>query len=99
MWFQSLEPSDNVTWPELQNLFRQRIFQNWVIHENNYSMHGDHLISFENTENKDSYVMQIRQVAALLGYGETTGIGRIQEYTSNKSVLDTTSNRRPKTRQ
>ena len=43
VWFQSLETLNNVTWPELQNLFRQR-YQNWVIHENNYSMHGDHLI-------------------------------------------------------
>ena len=24
LWFQSLEPLDNITWPELQNLFRQR---------------------------------------------------------------------------
>ena len=43
LWFQSLEPLDNVTWPELQNLFRQSI-QHWVRHENNYFMHGDHLV-------------------------------------------------------
>ena len=24
LWFQSLEPLHNITWPELQNLFRQR---------------------------------------------------------------------------
>ena len=24
LWFQSLEPLGNATWPELQNLFRQR---------------------------------------------------------------------------
>ena len=24
LWFQSLEPLNNVTWPQLQNLFRQR---------------------------------------------------------------------------
>ena len=24
LWFQSLEPLNNTTWPELQNLFRQR---------------------------------------------------------------------------
>ena len=24
LWFQSLEPLNNITWPELQNLFRQR---------------------------------------------------------------------------
>ena len=27
LWFQSLEPLDNVTWLELQNLFRQMIFK------------------------------------------------------------------------
>ena len=24
LWFQSLEPLNNITWPELQKLFRQR---------------------------------------------------------------------------
>ena len=24
LWFQSLEPSNDTTWPQLQNLFRQR---------------------------------------------------------------------------
>ena len=24
LWFQSLEPLNNITWPQLQNLFRQR---------------------------------------------------------------------------
>ena len=41
LWFQSLEPSDNITGPQLQNLFRQR-YSNWVIHVNNYFMHGGH---------------------------------------------------------
>ena len=39
LWFQSLEPLENTTWPQLQNLFRQRysklgntheqLFQEW----------------------------------------------------------------------
>ena len=33
-------------------------------------MHGDHSHFDENTETIDSYVIRIRQVAALLGYGE-----------------------------
>ena len=37
---------------------------------NSYFMHGDHLLFNENAETIDSYVTQIRQVAALLGYGE-----------------------------
>ena len=69
LWFQSLEPLNNITWPELQNLFRQR-----------YSKVGDtweqlfyawRSFSFdENTETIDSYVTWIRQVATLLGYEE-----------------------------
>ena len=64
LWFQSLEPLDNVTGPELQNLIRQR-----------YSKLGNtckqlflawRSFSFdENTETIDSYVTGIRQVAAL----------------------------------
>ena len=43
MWFQSLEPLENTTWPQLQNVFRQGI-QNWAIYISSYFMHGDHLI-------------------------------------------------------
>ena len=43
LWFQSLEPLGNMTWQELQN-FLDRGIQNWVIHVNNYFMHGDHLV-------------------------------------------------------
>ena len=42
LWFQSLEPLNDTTWPQLQNLFRD--IQNWATCENNYFMHGDHLI-------------------------------------------------------
>ena len=69
LWFQSIEPLENTTWPQLQNLFRQRyskldntceqLFLAWRSFNFN-----------ENTETIDSYVMQIRQVATLLGYGE-----------------------------
>ena len=27
LWFQSLESLNDITWPELQNLFRQEIFK------------------------------------------------------------------------
>ena len=33
-------------------------------------MHGDHSLLMKNTETIDSYVIRIRQVATLLGYGE-----------------------------
>ena len=69
LWFQSIEPLENTTWPQLQNVFRQRyskldntceqLFHIWRSFNFN-----------ENTETIDSYVMQIRQVSSLLGYGE-----------------------------
>ena len=68
LWFGSLQV-DNLDWPELQNLFRQQyskigntreqLFHAWR------SFHFD-----ENTETIDAYVMCMRQVAVLLGYGE-----------------------------
>ena len=69
LWFQSLEALNNVIWPECR-ICLDRDIQNWVIHESNYFMHGDHLNFNTNTETIDSYVTRIRQVAALLGYGE-----------------------------
>ena len=38
-----LEPLNNINWPELQNLFRQR-YSKVVVCENNYFMQGDHLV-------------------------------------------------------
>ena len=67
--FQSLEPLGNTTLPQLQNLFRQRYSKLGNTHEQLF--HAWRSFNFnENTETIDSYVMQIRQVATLLGYGE-----------------------------
>ena len=69
LWFQSLEPLNNVTWPELQNLFRQRYLK--VGNTREQLFHAWRSFSFnENTETIDSYVTQIRQVATLLRYEE-----------------------------
>ena len=69
LWFQSLEPLDDTTWPQLQNLFRQRYSTLGNTCEQLF--HALRSFNFdENTETIDSYVMQIRQVATLLGYGE-----------------------------
>ena len=66
LWFQSLEPLDNVTWPELQNMFRQRYSKLGSTHEQLF--HKWRSFSFdENTETIDSYVIRIKQVATLLG--------------------------------
>ena len=69
LWFQSLEHLGNTTWPQLQNLFRQEFSTLGNTHEQLF--HAWKSFNFnENTETIDSYVMEIRQVATLLGYEE-----------------------------
>ena len=69
LWFQSIEPLENTTWPQLQNLFRQRYSKLGNTHEQLFQ--AWRLFNFnENTETIDSYITWIRQVATLLGYGE-----------------------------
>ena len=68
LWCHSLEPI-NVDWPKLQNLLRQRYSK--VGNTRQQLFHAWRSFNFdENTETIDAYVIQIRQVAALLGYGE-----------------------------
>ena len=69
LWYGSLQPIAN-DWPALQDQFRkqyskmgknrEQLFYAWR------SCHYD-----ENVEMIDAYVNRIRQVAALLGYGES----------------------------
>ena len=69
LWFHSLEPLEDTTWPQLQNLFRKRYSKLGTTHEQLF--HAWRSFTFdENTETIDSYVIWIRQVATLLGYGE-----------------------------
>ena len=69
LWFHSLEPLENTTWPQLQNLFRQRYSKLGNTCEQLF--HAWRLFIFnKNTETIDSYVIWIRQVSTLLGYGE-----------------------------
>ena len=69
LWFHSLEPLGNTTWPQVQNLFRQRYSKLGNTCEQLF--HAWRSFTFnENAETIDSYVTQIRQVAALLSYGE-----------------------------
>ena len=66
LWSHALE---DTTWPQLQNLFRQRYSKLGTTHEQLF--HAWRSFTFnENTETIDSYVIWIRQVATLLGYGE-----------------------------
>ena len=60
---------EETTWAQLQNLFRQRYSKLGNTCEQLF--HAWRFFTFdENTETIDSYVIRIRQVANLLGYGE-----------------------------
>ena len=67
--FHSLEPIEGTTWPQLQNLFRQRYSKLGNTCEQLFHAWGSFTFD-ENTETLDSYVIWITQVATLLGYGE-----------------------------
>ena len=68
LWYHSLEPV-NADWKELQNSFRQQYPKIGRTREQLF--HAWRSFNFgENTETTDAYVTHIRQVAALLGYGE-----------------------------
>ena len=68
MWYHCLEPLGNATWAQLQNLFKQRYSKLGNTHEQLF--HTWRSVTFdENTETIDSYVIRIRQVANILGYG------------------------------
>ena len=68
LWYQSLEPI-NVDWQGLQNLFSQQYSK--ICNTREQLFHAWRSFKFgENTEMIDVYVTHIRQVAALLGYGE-----------------------------
>ena len=56
LWFQSLQPLSNTTWPQLQNLFRQRYSKLGNTCEQQF--HAWRSFNFNmNTETIDSYVM------------------------------------------
>ena len=98
LWFQSLEPLDDTTWPQLQNLFRQRYSKLGNTHEELF--HAWRSFNFdenENTETIDSYIIQIRQVATLLGYGEPQILEVFKNTLPTKLYWILFSNRRPKT--
>ena len=60
---------EETTWAQLQNLFRQRYSK--LDNTCEQLFHPWRSFTFdENTETIDSYVIRIRQVANLLGYGE-----------------------------
>ena len=37
-------------------IYLDKDIQNWIIHENNYFMHGDHLVLMKTQKNKGMYL-------------------------------------------
>ena len=69
LWYHSLELLRDTTWAQLQNLFRQRYSKLGNTQEQLFHVWRSFTFD-ENTETIDSYVIQIRQLSNLLGYGE-----------------------------
>ena len=69
LWYHSLEPLGETTWAQLQNLFRQRYSKLGNICKQLFHVWRSFTFD-ENTETIDSYVIRIRQIVNLLGYGE-----------------------------
>ena len=69
LWYRSLEPLGETTWAQLQNLFRQRYSNLGNTQEQLFFTWRSSTFD-ENTETIDAYVIKIRQVVNLLGYGE-----------------------------
>ena len=68
LWYESLRPIE-IDWPTLQECFRQQYSKFGNTREQYFhvwrSFHYD-----ENTDTIDSYISKIKQVTALLNYGE-----------------------------
>ena len=92
LWFQSLEALEDTTWPQLQNLFRQRYSKLGNTHEQLF--HAWRSFTFdENAETIDCCVTYVRQVATLLGYGKPQILEAFKNTLPTKIILDFVSNR------
>ena len=94
LWYQSLEPLGETSWAQLQNLFRQRYSNIDNTHEQLFHVWRSFTFN-ENTETIDSYVIRIRQVANLLGYGEPQILEVFKNTLPTKLYWIFVSNRRP----
>ena len=76
-----------MNWQGLQNLFRQQYSK--IGNTREQLFHAWRSCSLDkSTETVDAYIMCIRQVATLLGYGEPHLLLSIQKYTPHKIVWD-----------
>ena len=68
LWFNSLEPLEDTTWPQLQNLFRQRYSKLGNTHEQLF--HAWRSFTFDDdTETMDSYVDMDKTGSNSFSYG------------------------------
>ena len=89
LWVESLQV-DNLDWSELQNLFRQQYSKIGNTKEQLFHVWRSFHFN-ENMETIAAYLMCIRQVAVLLGYGETQILEVFKTCTPPKVILDTIS--------
>ena len=94
LWYHSLKPLGETTWAQLQNLFRQRYSKLGNTCKQLFHMWRSFTFD-ENTETIDSYVIRIRQIANLLGYGEPQILEVFKNTLPTKLLLDFVSNRKP----
>ena len=85
LWYQPLE-SINADLQGLQNLFRQQYSK--IGNTREQLFHAWRSFSFDgNTEIIDTYITHIRQVAALLGYGEPQILEVFKKHTPHKNYF------------
>ena len=82
LWCQSLEPLENTTWAQLQNLFRQRYSKLGNTHEQLF--HAWRSFTFDENTGSDS-----------LRVWRTPNFRSVQEHITNKVILGLISYRKP----
>ena len=91
LWYETLRPIE-IDWTALQECFRQQYSKCGSTKEQYFhvwrSFHYD-----ENTDTIDSYISNIKQVAALLNYGKPQILELFKNTIPSKYILDFISNK------
>ena len=94
MWYQSLESLGDTTWPQLQNLFRQRYSK--LGNTCKQLFHAWRSFTFDkNTETIVVLCDMNKTGSNSFRLWRTTDIRSIQEHIANKIILDFVPNRGP----
>ena len=89
LWYESLRPIE-IDWPTLQEHFRQQYLKFGNTREQYFHVWRSFHYN-ENTDTIDSYVSTIKQVTALLNYGEPQILGLFKKYFTQQTILDSVS--------